>query len=174
MTSPHPPPLHLAWGQLAMGPPGPPLGLTGSLPEGRRIGLSEEHSPAAPCPVFQLSRIQGGSQDVLAIIIPGLFQGVYCEDTQKGKMPRKALPSYMVRPPDELGCQSGCTWPIPLAIPKSPVWIPPVVHLYFPLQLRLLLQEATPPCSQSLRSAFNGLSESSSNMEHLSWAESSC
>lgn len=60
-----------------------PLGLSGSQPAGRRIGFSEEHWLSHPIPIFQFSRIQGGSQDVLAV--PVLYPGVYCKDTQEGK-----------------------------------------------------------------------------------------
>lgn len=140
--------------------------MAGSQPE-RRIGLSEEHEPRRPTPpIFQLSRIPGGSWDVLAVTIPGLFQGVYCKDTQEGEgnMPRKVLPSHVVRTPGELGCPSGGTWPIPLAIPKSPAWIPPFLHLC--CYSTTPAPSACPtPHSQSLSSASDWLRDLSSNME---------
>ena len=38
-----------------------------------------------PTPIFQLSRIQGGSQDILAMTILMLYLGIYWKDTQELK-----------------------------------------------------------------------------------------
>lgn len=143
--SPTPSPSH--GGGADNGTPSAFPGLMGLKLEREMNWAFEEHWCSLPTPIFQLSSIQGGFQDVLAMSIPVLLIRVFfCKDTQ-GRGPGKhfqvtgsGLPVkwVLVRRYCPPRTQSSCH----SQIPHLESTLPP--SLLVPLQHQLLLLSLLP------------------------------